>query len=83
MRQAVRRAKLAERGSQIALVTGVPMEGLAYGERWMTPTVGELLDALLRRVIASGAQTATAAWDAMAPPTAPRAGRTVRDWTAR
>jgi len=60
-RVAVRRAKLAERDGRVAIVTGVPMEECpACGERWLSFEVAETLDAILRRLIASGAETATA-----------------------
>lgn len=67
-RVGVRRAKMAERDGHVAVVTGVPMEECpACGQRWMTLAVAESLDAILRRLIASGAETATAHWDELAP----------------
>lgn len=59
---------MAERDGRVAVVTGVPMEECpACGERWMTLEVAEALDAMLRRMVASGAETATAQWDDLAP----------------
>ncbi|HET8931550.1 MAG TPA: YgiT-type zinc finger protein [Acidimicrobiales bacterium] len=66
-RVAVRRAKMAERDGRVAVVTDVPMEECpACGERWLTLEVAESLDAMLRRLIGSGAETATAHWDDLA-----------------
>ena len=67
-RVAVRRAKMVERDGHVAVVTGVPMEECpACGERWMTLEVAESLDTMLRRLLGSGADTATAHWDELAP----------------
>jgi YgiT-type zinc finger domain-containing protein len=63
-RVAVRRAKMVERDGRVAVVTGVPMEECpACGERWLSLEVAELLDGMLRRLIGSGADSATAHWD--------------------
>lgn len=63
-RVAVRRAKMVERDGHTAVVTGVPMEECpACGERWLFLEVAESLDAVLRRLISSGAATATANWE--------------------
>ncbi len=67
-RVAVTRAKMAERDGRVAVVTGVPMEECpACGARWLTLDVAETLDGILRRLIASGAETATAHWNDLAP----------------
>lgn len=67
----VRRAKMVERDGRVAVVTGVPMEECpACGERWLTLEVAEMLDTILRRLIASGADTATAHWDELVSPAA-------------
>lgn len=67
-RVAVTRAKMAERSGRVAVVTGVPMEECpACGERWIALEVAQALDVVLRRLIDSGAETATAHWDAPAP----------------
>jgi YgiT-type zinc finger domain-containing protein len=67
-RTAVHRAKMVERDGHVAVVTGVPMEECpACGERWLSFGVAETLDAILRRLVASGAETATAHWDDLAP----------------
>lgn len=67
-RVAVHRAKMVERDGRVAVVTGVPMEECpARGERWMSLDIAETLDEILRRLIASGAETATAHWDDLAP----------------
>jgi YgiT-type zinc finger domain-containing protein len=64
----VRRAKMAERDGHVAVVTGVPMEECpACGERWLSFEVADTLDGILRRLVASGAETATAHWDDLAP----------------
>ncbi len=63
-RVSVRRAKLAERDGRIAVVLDVPLEECpACGARWLTLEVAEPLDIMLRRLIASGAETSTAHWD--------------------
>lgn len=55
---------MAERAGHVAIVTGVPMEECpACGERWMSFDTAEVLDEMLRRLIASGAETATAHWE--------------------
>lgn len=70
-RVAVHRAKMVERDGRVAVVTGcqgVPMEECpACGERWLTLEVAQTLDVILRRLVASGAETATAHWDDLAP----------------
>ncbi|MDZ7676925.1 MAG: YgiT-type zinc finger protein [Acidimicrobiales bacterium] len=67
-RVAVHRAKMVERDGRVAVVTGVPMEECpACGERWMSLDIAETLDGILRRLIASGAETAAAHWDDLAP----------------
>jgi YgiT-type zinc finger domain-containing protein len=67
-RVVVTRAKMAERNGRVAVITGVPMEECpACAERWLSLEVAELLDAMLRRLIASGAETATAHWSDLAP----------------
>ena len=67
-RVAVVRAKMTELDGRVAVVTGVPMEECpACGERWLTLEVAEALDVFLRRLIASGAETATAHWNDLAP----------------
>ena len=59
---------MVERNGRVAVVTGVPMEECpACGERWLTMVVAEALDTMLRRLIDSGADTATAHWDELAP----------------
>jgi len=59
---------MAERDGRVAVVTGVPMgECPACGERWLSFEVAETLDVILRRLIASGAETATARWNDLAP----------------
>lgn len=64
----VRRAKMAERDGHVAVVTGVPMEECpACGERWLPFDVAETLDGILRRLVDSGAETATAHWEDLAP----------------
>lgn len=68
---AVRRAKMAERAGRVAVVIGVPMEECpACGERWLSLEVAEMLDGMLRRLIANGADTATAHWDELVSPAA-------------
>lgn len=65
-RAPVRRAKMVERDGHVAVVTDVPMEECpACGERWMTIEVAGQLDVLLRKLIESGAETATGHWDAL------------------
>lgn len=67
-RVSVTRAKMAERAGRVAVVTGVPMEECpACGTRWLALEVAEALDVILRRLIESGAETATAHWDDLAP----------------
>ncbi len=67
-RSPVRRAKMAERDGHVAVVTGVPMEECsACGDRWMTEDVAVRLDEILRRLLASGAETATAHWEELTP----------------
>lgn len=67
----VRRAKMAERDGHVAVVTGVPMEECpSCGMRWLTFDVAEALDGILRRLIASGAATATGHWDELISPAA-------------
>ena len=67
-RAPVRRAKLAERDGHIAVVLDVPMDECpACGVRWLTLQVAESLDAMLRRLISSGAETSTAHWDELTP----------------
>ena len=69
--QAVRRAKLVERDGRIAVVTGVPMEECpACGDRLLAEDVAVRLDAAMRRLLESGAETATANWDDVASPAA-------------
>lgn len=64
----VNRAKMADRDGHVAVVTGVPMEECpACGERWLRLEVAEVLDQILRRLVASGAETATAHWSDLAP----------------
>lgn len=64
----VRRAKLAERDGHVAIVTGVPMEECpSCGQRWLDMDVAETLDTMLRRLLNSGAETATGHWDELAP----------------
>lgn len=67
-RTPVTRAKMVERDGRVAVVTGVPMEECpSCGERWLSLEVAESLDGLLRRLISSGADTATAHWNDLAP----------------
>lgn len=56
-RTAVHRAKMVERDGHVAVVAGVPME-----ER---PACGVRM--ILRRLVDSGAETATAHWSDLAP----------------
>jgi hypothetical protein len=59
---------MAERDGRVAIVTGVPMEECpACGARWLDYDVAETLDGILRRLVASGAETATAHWADFAP----------------
>lgn len=59
---------MAEREGHVAVVTGVPMQECpACGTRWMSLEVAETLDVILRRLVAGGAETATAHWDDLAP----------------
>lgn len=63
-RVAVRRAKMVERDGRVVVVTGVPMEECpACGEHWLSLETAELLDGVLRRLIGSGAETASGHWD--------------------
>lgn len=67
----VRRAKMVERDGRVAVVTGVPMEECpACGERWLALETAGMLDDMLRRLIDSGAETATAHWDELVTPAA-------------
>lgn len=67
-RTQVNRAKMVERDGHVAVVTGVPMQECpACGERWLTLDVAETLDAILRRLVSSGAETSTAHWTDVAP----------------
>jgi hypothetical protein len=59
---------MAERDGHVAVVTGVPMEECpACCQRWLTLEVAETLDVILRRLVASGAEIATAHWNDLAP----------------
>lgn len=67
-RISVHRAKMVERDGRVAVVTGVPMQECpACGSRWMSMDIAEMLDEILRRLIDSGAETATAHWADLAP----------------
>ena len=66
-RAPVRRAKLAERDGHVAVVLDVPMEECPACGCWLTLQVAESLDAMLSRLIASGAEASTAHWDELAP----------------
>lgn len=60
-RTPVTRAKLAESGGKVAVVLGVPMEECpACGERWLSFDTARRLDELLRPMLATDAEVATA-----------------------
>lgn len=63
-REAVVRAKLAERDGRVAVVLGVPMEECpACGERWLTWEVARRLDDMLDAMLAGDAEVATRHFD--------------------
>lgn len=63
----VRRAKLAERDGRVAVVLEVPMEECpSCGERWLRMEIAKQLDAVLDRLLDTGAETVTTHWDQVA-----------------
>lgn len=67
-RTPVRRATMVERDGLVGAITGVPLEECpSCGERWLTLNVTEALDTMVRRALASSAETAAASWDDLAP----------------
>lgn len=63
-----RRARLAERDGQTAIVLGVPVQVCpACGQVWLTMPVAKRLDSLFNQLLASGAESAQRHWD---PPVA-------------
>jgi hypothetical protein len=58
---------MVERDGRVAVVSDVPMEECpACGERWIALEVAQRLDAIVRQLISSGAETATGHWDSFA-----------------
>lgn len=63
-RRPERRARMAERGGQTALVLEVPVEVCtACGQVWLTMDVAKRLDALFDRLLDSGAESSQIHWD--------------------
>lgn len=60
----VRRAKMVERDGRVAVIHAVPIEECpSCGTKWLTADVAETLDSLFRRLLSSGAETATGHWN--------------------
>jgi YgiT-type zinc finger domain-containing protein len=63
-RRRERRARLAERDGQVALVLNVPVEVCtACGQVWLSMPVAKRLDELFNKLLASGAESAQMHWD--------------------
>ena len=70
-RISVRRAKVTERDSKVALVLEVPMEECpACGDRWMTWETAGRLDKMLTAMLATDVEVATRHFDSADQPAA-------------